>query len=342
MSGKNVANKQKKTPHSSGGKTKARRNKRTHTSAFGRSLRELEARRRSGSKKSKHLDESSRRPVSQDAVSADTEPQNLYKVRDVAIAKIKVVGERRPVDPEGVKTLAKSFRAIGIRTPLTVRKVDGEIRLVAGLHRLEAAKSLGWKKIPCTFLHGGKVVEEMWQIGENLHRTPFLPLEESAAIARWVELWKSQNPGSTAKKSKRAGRPRGGTSEAARALPVKGGSDEAKRKNVEQALKIDGMEPEVKQAVRDAGLNQKGAKSKLSKIASQKTIKDKLDMIHKVANSPKKDHADLDGDEKASPFKVLKREWPKAKKLKNAYERAPKADRRRFITKILKYPLGEN
>lgn len=292
-------------------------------------------------RKPKYKNESSRRAVSQDAVPAAAEPAN-YKVRNVAIGDIEVIGNRRPVDPKGVEKLVESFQAIGIRTPLTVRHSGGKIRLVTGLQRLAAAKWLGWENIPCTFLHGGKVVEEMWQIGENLHRTPYLPLEESAAIARWVKLWKSQNPGSTAKDSKRAGRPRGGISEAARALPVKGGSDEAKRKNVERALEIDGMESEVKQAVRDAGLNRKGAKAKLGKIASQKTVKDKLDMVHKVANSPKQDHADLDGDEQASPFKVMKHEWPKAKKLKNAYERASEADRRRFITKILKYPLGEN
>jgi hypothetical protein len=37
----------------------------------------------------------------------------------------------------------------------------------------------------------------------------------------------------------------------------------------------------------------------------------------------------------------MKREWPKAEKLMLAWNRATRADRFRFITEVLKFPLDD-
>ncbi len=258
---------------------------------FFKNLNKTGTKSRHERRKAKAKKTTDRRPISESSATAGSEPKP-YKIYKIAVDEIKVVGGRRLVDPKGVVTLVESFQAIGIQTPLTVTKVNGKIRLVAGFLRLEAAKHLKWKTVPCIYFRGGKTERRMWQIGENIHRTQLPPLEESAAIAKWVELWKTLNSDSEDDDDKSVGRPKGGVSAAARELPVQGDSDEAKRKAVARAIKIDEMEPEVKRAVREAGLNKKGAKAKLSKIAAQKTKKRKLDMVQKLARAPKKVHGD--------------------------------------------------
>ena len=58
----------------------------------------------------------------------------------ISIDKIKVNPHRREAKPEAVKELAKSMADIGMVNPITV---DAEYRLIAGMHRLEAARLLG-------------------------------------------------------------------------------------------------------------------------------------------------------------------------------------------------------
>lgn len=60
------------------------------------------------------------------------------------------VGERlRPVDPDYVALLAASLAERGLDTPIVVSAggPDGNHQLIAGAHRLAAARSLGWAEI---------------------------------------------------------------------------------------------------------------------------------------------------------------------------------------------------
>ena len=62
----------------------------------------------------------------------------------IQIDKIKVSPGRREALPEHIEELAKSIAEVGLLNPITV---DRDYTLIAGLHRLEAAKSLGWAEI---------------------------------------------------------------------------------------------------------------------------------------------------------------------------------------------------
>ena len=55
----------------------------------------------------------------------------------IKISDIKVNPGRREVKQEPVEELAKSIAAVGLLNPITL---TGDHTLVAGLHRLEAAK----------------------------------------------------------------------------------------------------------------------------------------------------------------------------------------------------------
>lgn len=64
----------------------------------------------------------------------------------ITISEIKVNPGRRPVNLEGINELARSISGVGLLSPITI---DQEHPLIAGLHRLEAAKLLGWTEIKC-------------------------------------------------------------------------------------------------------------------------------------------------------------------------------------------------
>lgn len=105
------------------------------------------------------------------------------------IDDIVVSDRHRPVDADAVKVLAASIESLGLRTPITIRSPsDSECYLVAGRHRLEAAKLLGWEKIECFVLDCSEDEAEMWEISENLHRAELTVVQRSEQVARWAEL----------------------------------------------------------------------------------------------------------------------------------------------------------
>ena len=64
----------------------------------------------------------------------------------IAISEIKVNPGRREANSNGVNELIRSISEVGLLNPVTV---DPNHTLIAGLHRLEAAKRLGWTEIEC-------------------------------------------------------------------------------------------------------------------------------------------------------------------------------------------------
>ena len=83
---------------------------------------------------------------------------------DLLVEDVQITGKRRERDPEKVKTLAASISMVGLRTPITVRRIAKErdgvsttvLSLVAGGYRLEAFKWLGLKRIPAFVIEGDK------------------------------------------------------------------------------------------------------------------------------------------------------------------------------------------
>ena len=59
----------------------------------------------------------------------------------IPIFQINVNAGRQEADHDAVQKLADSISGVGLLNPITV---DQEYTLIAGLHRLEAAKRLGW------------------------------------------------------------------------------------------------------------------------------------------------------------------------------------------------------
>lgn len=109
------------------------------------------------------------------------------------------IGERhRALCDDSVARLAASIADIGLRHPITVRVVDemmvdghltsGVPVLVAGAHRLAAAKTLGWQHIDCIEIDDDPVTAELWELAENLHRLDLTKEQRDEHIRRYAEL----------------------------------------------------------------------------------------------------------------------------------------------------------
>jgi ParB-like nuclease domain len=68
--------------------------------------------------------------------------------RHVALVDIRVPDNVRDLDPEHVKALAGSIGLQGMLVPVVVRNDGDGFELVAGFHRVEAARSLGLTAVP--------------------------------------------------------------------------------------------------------------------------------------------------------------------------------------------------
>ena len=111
-----------------------------------------------------------------------------------------VIGERhRALSDDACNRLAASMKQIGLRNPISVRIVDDYIDedgvvcdgvplLVAGRHRLEAAKRLGWSHIDCVEVEDDEIQAELWEIAENLHRLDLTKEQRDEHIRRYAEL----------------------------------------------------------------------------------------------------------------------------------------------------------
>ena len=86
----------------------------------------------------------------------------------IKISEIKINPGRREAEPKAIEELAKSIAAVGLMNPVTL---DQNNTLIAGLHRLEAAKLLGWTEIECTVMGMDDVQAELAEIDENIVRT---------------------------------------------------------------------------------------------------------------------------------------------------------------------------
>ena len=75
--------------------------------------------------------------------------------------------------------------------PITV---DQEYTLIAGLHRLEAAKLLGWTEIECTVSSLEGLMAELAEIDENVIRKGLSTVEYNDLLLRRKEIYESLHP----------------------------------------------------------------------------------------------------------------------------------------------------
>ncbi len=111
------------------------------------------------------------------------------QVLSVLVDSIQVDERHRALNEDAVERLTESIKEIGLRQPISVRiDGEGETHLVAGRHRLEVARRLGWSQIDCLEVDDDALKAELWEIAENLHRFDLTKDQRDEHIRRYADI----------------------------------------------------------------------------------------------------------------------------------------------------------
>lgn len=125
------------------------------------------------------------------AAAANDRPDATWHKRaiDYPVDRVRVGKRMRP--QRDITALAASMAdpKIGLINAITLLP-DGT--LMAGRHRLAAAKLLGWKTIPAVIMELGELDAELVEIDENLRRSELTILEEAQHYARRDEIMRAK------------------------------------------------------------------------------------------------------------------------------------------------------
>ncbi len=120
----------------------------------------------------------------------------------IKISDIKINPGRREAAPQSVEELARSIAEVGLLNPITI---DQGNTLIAGLHRLEAAKLLGWTEIECSVTSMDGLQAELAEIDENIVRTGLSRQEMGEQLLRRKEIYEMLHPETKAGAAQAAG-----------------------------------------------------------------------------------------------------------------------------------------
>lgn len=81
------------------------------------------------------------------------------------------------------------FETVGLINPI---QVNEQLSLIAGLHRLEACKSIGWEEIDAQILTVDDITAERIEIAENLFRKDLTVLERGQQYKRLKDLYEAE------------------------------------------------------------------------------------------------------------------------------------------------------
>ena len=109
----------------------------------------------------------------------------------IKIDEIKINPGRREVDKNVLKDLVESMDEFGLFSPIIV---DTEHTLVAGLHRIEAAKLLGWTEISGYVGDFNELQAELAEIDENFVRSPLSGMERNELLLRRKQIYEELHP----------------------------------------------------------------------------------------------------------------------------------------------------
>ena len=109
----------------------------------------------------------------------------------IQISEITIGPGRRAALPEDIQKMADSIAEVGLLSPITV---DARHTLIAGLHRLEAAKLLGWVEIECNVADLDGLQAELAEIDENIIRRNLHYSDEGKQLARRKEIYEILHP----------------------------------------------------------------------------------------------------------------------------------------------------
>ncbi|MFN7308325.1 MAG: ParB/RepB/Spo0J family partition protein, partial [Acetobacteraceae bacterium] len=119
----------------------------------------------------------------------------LDPIEMIPVDHILVEDRLRTVNPDHAALIAESFRANGQMTPIEVRRNDaGEFVLVAGAHRLAAARLAEMDQIAASIIDADEDQARLREIDENLCRRDLTELDRATFLAERKAVWIRLNP----------------------------------------------------------------------------------------------------------------------------------------------------
>jgi ParB family transcriptional regulator, chromosome partitioning protein len=118
----------------------------------------------------------------------DLTPQ--YAIEHIDLSRLAVAEENcrkeveQPDESSAVRDLADNIREHGLLHPLQVRKIENGYAILAGQRRFLAARSLGWKSVPCRVLDVTPQEAEEVSLVENLQRAHLSHADKVRAFAK--------------------------------------------------------------------------------------------------------------------------------------------------------------
>lgn len=249
----------------------------------------------------------------------------------------------RETDPEVVSNVAQSVKTLGLRTPISVRALSTGFELIAGAHRVEAVRSLGWNTIPCLITHDDNVRARLWSISENRDRKELRAIDRANLAIEYRTL---MNLG--VQVARPSGQPHdAGISSLARSMGVT-------REEARRSLTIGTLSDGVKAAAIESQLDDNQAA--LLEVAKEKTVESQKKKIAEIKvrksrrSTPKHQSSQpdmpsipdfLDRSEAATAsrndadFRSLVTAWQAANELRAAWADASAERRRHFAVEVL-------
>jgi len=121
----------------------------------------------------------------------------LMKLETVAVAEVHTQGRLRPVSAAAVASLVASITELGVmKDAIHVRKKhSGELHLIAGAHRLQAAVEMGWAEIPAKVWTN---VTDDWarlmEVDDNIAGAELTALDTAVFLAERKRLYEKLHP----------------------------------------------------------------------------------------------------------------------------------------------------
>ena len=220
------------------------------------------------------------------------------------ISEIKINPGRRDTQQRNVEELARSIAAVGLMNPITVTQDN---TLIAGLHRLGAAKLLGWTEIECTVSDADGLQAELAEIDENFVRAGLSHRELGDLLLRRKELYEAIHP------ETRQGQRNGQTAknDNLTVLAAKPFSEDTadklgiSKRTVERLVQTAAnLTPEAKKTIRDAGDKiTKGDALKISRLPPDQQAE--AAAVLTIAPPTPKRQRMADGEDALREFKLL-------------------------------------
>jgi ParB family transcriptional regulator, chromosome partitioning protein len=199
----------------------------------------------------------------------------------VDVGLISTLGRLRSTDAAQVKALAESIKEVGLLNPITVyrREIirDGQpvegYGLVAGAHRLEACKILGWQEVPTVAVDLSDDARVIAECDENLCASSLTKSERALFTRRRKEAYEALHPETAHGGDRKSSRQVGDLNEPARftadTAAKTGQSERAVQRDAERGEKIT---PAALEKVKNTALDTGVYLDKLKKVAPEKQV----------------------------------------------------------------------